>query len=296
MAIASMTGFARTEGSNGAWIWSWEAKSVNSRGLDVRSRLPQGSEQLEIEVRNRTAKRFKRGNVNVTFEISTRADETRYRINRELLDDLVATAQELGPKAEGFDAPRLDGLMAVRGVVETVDDGRQDLLSGERRDEILANLDQALDDLKGARVDEGSRLADTLNERLATMSSLAAAAAKCASLQPEQASLKFREQLAALLEGAPPLPEERIAQEVAVLVTKMDVQEEIDRLNSHLEAAAKLLSDGGVIGRQLDFLCQEINREANTLCSKASDMELTRIGLDLKSAIEQFREQVQNIE
>lgn len=291
-----MTGFARAEGSSGSWIWHWEAKSVNSKGLDVRCRLPQGTEQLEIEVRNRAAKYFKRGNISVTLDVSTQGDDSGHRINRALLRDLVAAVEELAPEAKGFDAPRLDGLLAARGVIEVTDDGRRDLLSGEAKNLIIKSLNQTLESLKTARAEEGERIGAVLIDKLSEIAALTDAASKNASLQPAQALEKYRTQLAELLEGGPALPEERIAQEVAILVTKMDVQEELDRLRAHVEAAGKLLSDGGVIGRQLDFLCQEINREANTLCSKASDVELTRIGLDLKSAIEQFREQVQNIE
>lgn len=296
LAIASMTGFARAEGSSGSWLWNWEVKSVNSKGLDVRCRLPQGAEQFEVEVRNRAAKQFKRGNVNVTLDVSTQGDETGHRINRALLRDLVEAVQELAPEAKGFEAPRLDGLIAARGVVEAADDNRREFLVGDTKTSILKSLIQALNSLKDARGEEGERIGAVLVEKLEEIAALTEAASKNAALQPAQALEKFRAQLAELLDGGPSLPEERIAQEVAILVTKMDVQEEIDRLRAHVEAAGKLLSDGGVIGRQLDFLCQEINREANTLCSKAADVDLTRIGLDLKSAIEQFREQVQNIE
>ena len=223
-------------------------------------------------------------------------DESGHRINRALLRDLVAAVEELAPEAKGFDAPRLDGLLAARGVIEAADDGRRELLSGDAKDMIIKSLTQTLESLQTARGEEGQRIGTVLIDKLSEIATLTDAASKNASLQPAQALEKYRNQLAELLEGGPSLPEERIAQEVAILVTKMDVQEELDRLRAHVEAAGKLLDDGGVIGRQLDFLCQEINREANTLCSKASDVDLTRIGLDLKSAIEQFREQVQNIE
>jgi len=294
--ISSMTGFARASGGNGTYSWNWEAKSVNGKGLDVRCRLPQGSEELEIEARKRTGKYFKRGNINLALTVQETDKKTQFQVNRILLDQLVETATEIQTKSGQIGPPSLDGLLSVRGVIETVEDEDDETAKAERNVKILEDLIVLLDGLKSGRAEEGERIGQVLNDQLIRIESLCGDAERLAEMQPETLKEKLRAQIAELLENIPALPEERLAQEAAVLMTKADVREELDRLKAHLDAARQLMGDGGVIGRKLDFLCQEFNREANTICSKAADVDLSRIGLDLKAVIEQFREQVQNIE
>ena len=195
-----------------------------------------------------------------------------------------------------MEKPRLDGLLAVRGVVEFADETEENAVGESSLGEMKASLDQVLGALARARNEEGERIALVLSEQLAGIATSCDEAESTAAMQPQAIRQRLARQIAELTEDRPELPEERLAQEAALLMTKADVREELDRLAAHLEAARALLAEEGAIGRRLDFLCQEFNREANTLCSKAADMELTRIGLALKAMIEQFREQVQNIE
>ncbi len=291
-AVASMTGFARADAGHGPQAWTWEARSVNSRSLDVRCRLPAGLDRLDSTVRAEAGRRFKRGNVSVTLAMARAEPVSRLRINRDLLDQVLAVSRELA--AAGAAPPRLDALLAVRGVIEPVEEeqAEQEQLDAA----LLCSLGTMLDSLALARAEEGARLAAVLRDQLDRIATLTQAAAATAAAQPEALKARLRHLVAELLEAAPALPEERLAQEAALLVGKADVREELDRLSAHVAQARGLLAEGVAIGRRLDFLCQELNREANTLCSKAADVELTRIGLDLKATIEQFREQVQNIE
>jgi uncharacterized protein (TIGR00255 family) len=191
--------------------------------------------------------------------------------------------------------PRLDGLLALRGIVETVAE-EEDTVVEDRRTAVLGSWETALDRLTVARTEEGARLAVLLGDHLTEMTGFVRAAEGCAAAQPEAIRERLKTMLANLADLAPGLTDERVAQEMALLVTRSDIREELERLRAHLEQARDLLQQGGPVGRRLDFLCQELNREANTLCSKSADIELTRFGLALKAAVEQFREQVQNIE
>lgn len=296
-AIASMTGFARADGATEAASWTVEVKSVNGKSLDVRCRFPSGLDAVEAFARAEAAKVLKRGNVNIGLSLARTARQSPLRLNRELLAQVIELAREI--EGAGAERPRIDALLSVRGIIDTAEDE-----SGEGAEEERAALEAALTrsvaevlgKLAQARLEEGAHLAAVLSGHLDTIASLTEAAARTASLQPEALRAKLRAQLAQLLDAVPSLPEERLAQEAALLVAKADVREELDRLRAHISQARGLLAEGGAVGRRLDFLCQEFNREANTLCSKSADVELTRIGLDLKATIEQFREQVQNIE
>jgi len=216
------------------------------------------------------------------------------RVNRDMLAQLASLAAELAGEIEAA-PPRLDGLLGLRGVIETAEDDSEDVTE-RRRGAVLDGWTAALDRLAAARSAEGERLAAALREQLGELSALVEKAAGCAAAQPAALRERLRGLLANAAEVVPAVSEERVAQELAMLVTRADIREELDRLRAHLAQAAELLRKDEAIGRQLDFLCQELNREANTLCSKSGDIELTRIGLALKLAIEQFREQVQNIE
>ncbi len=294
--LNSMTGFARTEGAQGSHNWSWEVKSVNGKGLDVRCRMPNGFDALEQAARAMVSKRFKRGNFNLALSLSLDQDGVGYRINKDLLEQLIVAAKEFETGDNLFDPPRIDNLLAVRGVVEQVDALASDSEMADLKETILGNLGQAIDALAGMRAEEGGRMKTVLEGHLNNIVALCAAAKDTAEAQPETIKNKLSEQITELLQAEPSLPEDRLLQETAILITKSDVREELDRLQAHLQAADALLKDGAGVGRKLDFLCQEFNREANTICSKASDVALSRIGLELKAVVEQFREQVQNIE
>ncbi|MAF48744.1 MAG: YicC family protein [Rhodospirillaceae bacterium] len=291
-----MTGFARATGAEGSHTWSWEVKSVNGKGLDVRCRMPSGFDEMEAAARAAVSKRFKRGNINLTLSLALDESGIGYRINKDLLDHLIDTAKTFEAGDNVFDPPRIDGLLGVRGVVEAVDEVADEAEMKALKKSILDSLSAAIDGLSEMRADEGARMKSVLAAHLDNIGALCGGAAEVAETQPESIERKLREQITELLQAEPALPEERLAQEVAILITRSDVREELDRLGAHLQAAGELLDGGGAVGRKLDFLCQEFTREANTICSKASDLELSRIGLELKSVVEQFREQVQNIE
>ena len=293
MGLASMTGFARAEGDDLGISWVWEMKSVNSKSLDLRLRLAPGFDSLEPQLRAMLAQRFRRGNFSASLAV-TRTTPAVVRVNRETLAQLVALMNELAGEIEAA-PPRIDGLLALRGVVEMVED-EPDAVLEERRRAVLDSWRIALDQLANARAEEGARLSAVLRNQLAEMIALVEAAVECAAAQPAAIRERLQTMLASLADLAPGMPEERVAQEMALLVARSDIREELERLRAHIEQAADLMRQEEAVGRRLDFLCQELNREANTLCSKSADIELTRIGLSLKAAVEQFREQVQNIE
>jgi uncharacterized protein (TIGR00255 family) len=293
MGVASMTGFARAEGEAAGISWVWELKSVNGRSLDLRLRLPSGYDALEAPLRAALGNRLRRGNVSAQLTVN-RVSPPAIRVNREMLAQIVALLGELAGEVEAAPA-RLDGLIGLRGVIETVDDEPEDMIEA-RRAAIAGSWSVALDRLAAARGEEGARLAAVLSAQLAELGSLVAAASASAAAQPEALRSRLQQTIAELVDLAPTMPAERVAQELALLVSRSDIREELDRLRAHLAQAGDLLKKGEGVGRQLDFLCQELNREANTLCSKSADIELTRIGLALKLAVEQFREQVQNLE
>jgi uncharacterized protein (TIGR00255 family) len=294
-----MTGYARAQGADERRRWVWEARSVNGRNLEIRCRVPQGFDRLENPARAAIGNRMKRGNVSLTLTIASEQQSKPLRINRALLAELAGLVEEVR-KGTGAAAPTADGLLRVRGVIEEED-------GAEENEEALAVLDRALSKtldevlkaLAAARAAEGRALATVIDRHVGEIEELCKRAADRASAQIGTVRARFEAQLAELLERAPPLSEERFAQEVALLVGKADVREELDRLAAHIAQAKTLLADArpdNPVGRKFDFLCQEFNREANTLCSKSADIELTRIGIDLKGAIERLREQVQNVE
>ena len=293
MGVASMTGFARAQGEAPGISWIWEVKSVNGRALDLRLRLAPGFDAVEPKLRAALAQRFRRGNISAGLSL-VRTAAPALRVNREALAQLVALINELTGEVEAA-PPRLDGLLALRGVVETVEDEDEAVVEA-RRQAVLDGWNAALDQLVMARAEEGARIGALLRSQLDEMATLVAAAEGCAAAQPAAIRERLRIMLANLADLMPSMPEERVAQEVALLATRADIREEIERLRAHIEQASELLQQGEAVGRRLDFLCQELNREANTLCSKSADIELTRTGLSLKAVIEQFREQVQNIE
>ncbi len=290
-----MTGFARHEGGDDVMTWVWEVKSVNGRNLDLRLRLPQGFEALEAEVRKLVPEHLARGNVQIALVVDRSRLPLRYRVNRELLQQLVGLTQELGDDLPAA-PPRLDGLLAIKGVLEPEENAEEDAVAEARNAAMLSDLTAALSKLARARAEEGTRLEAVIADHLEAFDKVVETAGKSAELQPEALRARLARQVAELLEASPGLPEERLAQEAALLASKADIREELDRLRSHLESARDLMKAGGAVGRRFDFLCQELNREANTLCSKSVDMDLTRQGLTMKTLVDKLREQVQNIE
>ena len=297
--IASMTGYARAQGSDDRRHWVWEARSVNGRNLEVRCRVPQGFDRLENPARGATAGQFKRGNVSLSLIVTSARQTKPLRINRDLLGELATLVDEVR-KTTGASAPSADGLLRVRGVIEEEEEGEESEEAIARLDKaLLATLTESLKSLAAARAAEGKALSVVIAGHVDEIETLCRRAAERALAQVNTIRARFETQLGELLERAPQLSEERFAQEVAVLVGKADVREELDRLTAHIAQARELLKEArpdNPVGRKFDFLCQEFNREANTVCSKSADIELTRIGIDLKGAIERMREQVQNVE
>jgi uncharacterized protein (TIGR00255 family) len=295
MSISSMTGFARAVGELAGYDWSWEVRSVNSKGLDIRCRLPGGLESIESDVRAAVGAQVSRGSVSLTLVCRRTAGAAEVTLNHELLDQLGRIADEVSHRLT-VEPPRLDGLLAVKGVltVSEPDEGDEELAA--RKKAIMGSLAKALGDLVAARDGEGARTGQVLRDHLAETVALITQARQCAGAQPAALKDRLKTQVDAILEAAPSLSDERVIQEVAVLVTRADVSEELDRLVAHVAAAHELLDSSDPVGRKLDFLAQEFNREANTLCSKAADLELTQIGLELKAVIDRLREQVANIE
>lgn len=298
MSVASMTGYARAEGRDTQVNWVWEAKTVNGRGLEIRCRLPFGHDALEVAAREAVGRKLKRGNLQLSLNVSRVSDAPALRVNHELLNQILTLVDGIGASHQNIAPARWDGILSIKGVLEAAEAEQEDAeaVRAAREAAMKVTLEQALDQLAAMRLSEGARIQRVLLDQLDEIAALAERAGATASLRPEAVRERLRHQVAAVLESVPGLPEERIAQEVALIAVKADVREELDRLRAHVAAARDLIAEGGAVGRKLDFLSQEFNREANTLCSKSSDVELTRIGLDLKAVIDQFREQVQNIE
>tara|TARA_R110000868_G_scaffold1844_20_gene14718 strand:+ start:1850 stop:2719 length:870 start_codon:yes stop_codon:yes gene_type:complete len=289
-----MTGFARVDGAAAGYTWVWEVKSVNSKGLDLRFRLPHGFDHIEAAARKLGGEKFARGNLSINLTLQRPERPPALEVNREVLEQMISLAAEFKGAREKVD---VETLLALRGVVEVVENQEEDEAEISARDTaIVDGFDGLMNALAAARAAEGARLAVVVEEHVDEIDSLTTQAAELAEMQPARRAERFRSQLDELLGGDSPVSEDRLAQEIALIVARGDIREELDRLVAHVGAARDLMGDGGAVGRRLDFLCQEFNREANTLCSKSSNLELTRIGLALKAAIERLREQIQNIE
>jgi uncharacterized protein (TIGR00255 family) len=295
MTVSSMTGFARGQGNCGAWRFAWEIKTVNSKGLDLRLRLPPNFDALEVKARPLIAGRLARG---ACFaNLSAKRDDAAgvARINRPALDALLQALDD-APLRGNLRPASLDGLLSVRGIVEVIEPEDDEAQRAALEEKILATLSQTLDALVASRRAEGLALAGVLNARLDKIVALTAQAEQSPARTPEAIRARLAQQVAALLENASGLDPQRLHQEAVMLAVRADIREELDRLAAHVASAAALLASGGPIGRKLDFLAQELSRESNTLCAKSNDPALTKIGLELKIEVEQWREQVQNIE
>ena len=300
MTVASMTGFARSEGAENGLTWAWELRSVNGRGLELRFRLPTGLDTLEPTLRDLAGKVLKRGNVTANLTVR-REDALQLLPDMAALDRMLRLALDLQARIPGSPAPSAEALLALPGVLrqatpEQASPEQTEAAAAATAAAVRTGFAAALDQLVTARRNEGTRLAVTLQGQLAEIAALCSQAATEAADQPALQQARMLTNLRNLLAEQPGLPEDRIAQEVALLAAKSDVREELDRLDAHLHAAHGLLLEAVNIGRRLDFLVQEFNREANTLCSKSASVALTATGLKLKATIEQLREQVQNIE
>jgi uncharacterized protein (TIGR00255 family) len=295
MTLSSMTGFARSHGVSGSYAWAWEIKSVNGKGLDLRLRLPPGWDAIEVAVRTRAAEALARGSLQAALTVERSGAAPTVRINAAVLEAVLAAAAQLAPRINAS-PPSLDGLLALKGVMEVSDTEENEAERRAAEAAITKGFAEAIIALTAMRRHEGTALGQVLATRLDEIGALASRADRAPGRQPEAIRARLAEQVATLLAQSERFDPDRLHQEAILIATKADVREELDRLAAHVAQAKLLIGQGGSIGRRLDFLAQELNREANTLCAKANDVELTNIGLELKAAVEQFREQVQNVE
>ena len=295
MALSSMTGFARCNGTSGAYAWAWELRSVNGKNLDLRLRLPPGWDAVEAPVRARTAEALSRGTIYGTLSARREGVAPLVRVNEPVLAAVLATLREVARRVEAAPA-RLDGILALKGVIEVTDqeESEEDRRAAELA--VIGGFGEALAALAGMRRQEGAALAGVLGTRLDEVGRLAERAEAAPGRRPEAIRSRLAAQVAVLVDVSDRFDADRLHQEAILIASKADVREELDRLAAHVEQGRNLLAQGGAVGRRLDFLAQELQREANTLCAKSNDVELTNIGLELKSVVEQFREQVQNLE
>lgn len=295
MTLKSMTGFARTDGTHEQTRWFWEIRSVNGKSLDLRLRLPAGLERLEPRVRTLCQERLVRGNCTLSLAVKRDAGQMEIRLNEAALSEALAVAEQ-AQKQTLLEPATLDTLLGMRGVVEVAEPEESEEQREAFAEALLAGLSEALDQLVTARIAEGERLEEVIEAQLLAIDTLVSQASAVMARQPELIAARLREQIAKLDEAGASLDPERLHQEGLLLAAKADIQEELDRLTAHVAAARELIASGQPAGRKLEFLAQEFNREANTTCSKAAEIEISRIGLELKSVIDQLREQVQNIE
>lgn len=295
VTLKSMTGFARGDGMHGDTSWNWEARSVNGRTLDLRFRLPTGFEALEIRARGLAQEKLARGNCTINLWARRETGRAEIRLNETALRQAEAVA-ERARDLTGLKHARLDTLLGMRGVVETAEAEESEEALAALHLAMIASLAGTLDELVRARSGEGERLQAVVEKQLKTIARLIEIAAAAAAQQPAAIAARLAELVARLSEASATLDPERLHQEALLLAARADIQEELDRLRAHVAAANELIASGQPVGRKFDFLAQEFNREANTICSKAADIETTRTGLELKTVIDQLREQVQNIE
>jgi len=295
MALSSMTGFARSHGASGPYTFEWELKSVNAKGFDLRLRLPQGWDELEAFAKKRAAEMLSRGTVYANFNVKRADALSTVRINEDVLAAVVKVASSLAGKIDAV-APSIDGLLAIKGVIEVVEPERNEEEDKAATAAAAAAFDEALKSLVAMRRREGEALGQILSQRMDEMEMLARKAEAAPGRKPEAIKARLAEQIAALLETSDRFDSDRLNQEALLIAAKADIREELDRIASHVAQTREMISKGGAIGRRLDFLAQEFNREVNTCCSKSNDVELTNTGLEMKNVVEQFREQVQNLE
>lgn len=296
MTLQSMTGFSRLDGALGNFNWAWELKSVNGKSLDIRWRLPYGYDFLEAELKTRVAKQLRRGNLQINLVLDAQSTEKLPVINQAVLDAVIKMTEVIGAKTNT--APlTVDGLLSIKGVVDyTADNLDDDEQTALRNQALLSSFEEAVTALTDARLSEGAAIEKVLLDQVAQIENLKLQIDKDPSRSAEAIKKSLADKVSKLLDDSASLDEQRLYQEAAILATKADLQEELDRLAAHCVAARELLNEEGAIGRKLDFLAQEFNRECNTVCSKANSTAVTQAGLQMKVVIDQFREQIQNIQ
>jgi uncharacterized protein (TIGR00255 family) len=295
MPLSSMTGYARASSAFDALHWQWEIKSVNGKGLDIRCRLPPGFETLDLPVREIAQKHLKRGNVQIGLATDHGGADQQLAVNETVLEQILQLAERLRTRLGGS-PPQIEALLALRGVIDVAAPIEDETKTALRDKAVLASAEEAFQALAVMRKAEGGKLASVIGLQLDRIEKLVIAARDNPARSVEAIRARLAEQVARLMEINASFDRDRLHQEAVLLATRADIAEEIDRLFAHIGAARKLIQSDQPAGRQLDFLSQEFNREANTLCSKAADRSLTAIGLELKTVIDQMREQVQNIE
>jgi uncharacterized protein (TIGR00255 family) len=295
MALSSMTGFARSHGASGPYAFEWELKSVNAKGFDFRTRLPQGWDDVEAAVRRRSAQVLSRGTVYANLTVKRSNAASVIRINEDVLASILKVAADLSGRIDAV-APSIDGLLSIKGVLEVVEPESDDAEEQAAKAAVAEAFEQALRSLIDMREREGVALGQILSQRMDEIERLASKAEAAPGRRPEAVRARLAEQIAALLDTSDRFDQDRLNQEAVLIATRADIREELDRIASHISQTRELIGGAGPIGRRLDFLAQEFNREVNTCCSKSNDLELTNIGLAMKNVVEQFREQVQNLE
>ena len=295
MALSSMTGFARSHGASGPYTFEWELKSVNAKGFDLRMRLPPGWDDLEALAKKRAGEVLSRGTVYANLNVKRTNAASMVRVNEDVLASVVKVAGLVAGKIDAV-APSVDGLLAIKGVIEIVEPESDEAEDEAAKAAAAAAFDEALANLVAMRRREGLALGQILIQRMDEIEILARKAEAAPGRKPEAIRARLAEQIAMLLESSDRFDADRLNQEALLIAAKADVREELDRIASHIAQVREMIGKGGPVGRRLDFLAQEFNREVNTCCSKSNDIELTNTGLEMKNVVEQFREQVQNLE
>jgi uncharacterized protein (TIGR00255 family) len=295
MALSSMTGFAQHQGADDGVTWAWELRSVNGRGLDVRVRVPPGYEACEVMARQEVTQQLKRGNVQASLAVNGAAEAQAVIVNRNALEQVTQLAEDLR-KRLGGPPLQAEALLALRGVLEAPQPQMAEALPEARAAALSRSLELAVKSLRAMREAEGARLSTIIESQLDRIEILTRNARDNPARSVDAVRQRLKEQVGRLLETGADFDPQRLHQEAALIATRADIQEEIDRLFAHVAAARAILASGEPAGRKLEFLAQEFNREANTLCSKAQEATLTATGLDLKSVIDQLREQILNVE
>lgn len=295
MALSSMTGFARSHGTSGPYAFEWELKSVNAKGFDFRMRLPPGWDEVETIARKRATELLSRGTVYANLSVKRANALSTVRVNEDVLNSILRIAADLAGKIDAV-APSVDGLMAIKGVIEVVEPDSDEAEDKAARIAVAASFEEALAALVEMRKREGATLGAIMSQRMDEIETLAKKAEAAPGRKPEAIRARLAEQIATLLDSSDRFDSDRLNQEALMMAAKADIREELDRIASHISQAREMIGKGGAVGRRLDFLAQEFNREVNTCCSKSNDIELTTTGLEMKNVVEQFREQVQNLE
>ena len=295
MALSSMTGFARSHGTSGPYSFEWELKSVNAKGFDLRMRLPPGFDELEAIARKRAAEHLSRGTVYANLTVKRSNAASSVRVNEDVLNAILRIAADMAGKIDAV-APSIDGLLAIKGVIEVAEPETDEAEDKAAKAAVETTFDEALKSLIDMRKREGVTLGQILSQRMDEIERLMKTAEAAPGRKPDAIRARLGEQIALLLETSDRFDADRLHQEAVMIAAKADIREELDRIASHIAQAREMIGKGGAVGRRLDFLAQEFNREVNTCCSKSNDLELTNTGLEMKNIVEQFREQVQNLE